>query len=100
MLLKGDPVPDPASDRLLLDADGWSDAPQVILDRLRTRGGTDLVIDAAGAGPIPAQVVQILLAARATALSRGYAFRIEDPSDAARQSLEAIGLGQLLETAP
>lgn|GEM_PF-1515655 len=100
MLLKGDPVPDPASDRLSLDPDGWSDAPQVILERLRRRGGTDLVIDAAGAGPIPAQVAQILLAARASALSQGRAFRIEDPSEAARQSLDAIGLGLLLEPAP
>jgi hypothetical protein len=93
-------VADPASQLPILDPDAWSDAPQAVIDRLRASLGTDLVIDAAGAGPVPAQVAQLLLAARASALAGGHAFRLDPVSDAARQSLEAIGLGLLLEAAP
>lgn len=91
---------DPALETLTLDPHAWSDAPQVIVDALLARTGADLVIEAAQCGPIPAQVAQLLLAARASAQATGHALRIEHASAAARESLAALGLETLLEVGP
>lgn len=91
---------DPDSDRLYLDPDAWIDAPQVAVETLLSRVAGGLVIDASGAGPVPAQVAQLLVAARATARMQGRSFRLDSPSDAVRQSLAAIGLADLLDEVP
>lgn len=87
----------PDSDRLYLDPDAWTDTPQVAIDTLLARVGGGLVIDASGAGPIPAQVAQLLLAARHSARLQGQAFRLDTPSEAVRRSLTALGLADLLD---
>ncbi|MFN4098855.1 MAG: hypothetical protein ACK4GT_03670 [Pararhodobacter sp.] len=91
---------EPESDRLYLDPDAWTDAPQVAIDSLLARVGGGLVIDASGAGVIPAQLAQLLVAARRSARAQGQGFRLDSPSDAARQSLTAIGLADLLDEVP
>lgn len=85
---------------LSLDPDGWNDAPQGIIDLIRTRlaAPDGLVIDASVEATIPAQVAQLLVSARASAAAAGVPFRLARPSDAARESLQMLGLGDLLET--
>jgi len=94
------PVAEPEPDRMYLDPDAWTDAPQVAIDNLLARVGGGIVLDASAAGPIPAQVAQLLVAARASARIQGQIFRLEAPSDAVRQSLTAIGLADLLDEVP
>ena len=87
---------DPEQDRLILDPDAWSDAPQGVIETLKASAAKGVVIDASGTGAIPAQVAQLLLAARSTARAAGKDLRLQDPSAAARESLEALGLAHLV----
>ncbi len=88
------------SEPLDLDPVDWLDAPQAAVAALLARADGGPVIDAASAGPIPAQIAQLLLAARASAAESGQRLRIERPSLAVVQSLAALGLTDLLtETA-
>ncbi|WP_370205578.1 hypothetical protein [Pararhodobacter marinus] len=91
---------DTAPDHLVLDPDAWTDAPLGVIEALRTSAARGVVIDAASAGPIPAQVAQLLLAARRAARAAGADLHLGAASDAARDSLIALGLATLLAGSP
>ncbi|MBN8294935.1 STAS domain-containing protein [Rhodobacter sp. NTK016B] len=87
---------DSAPDHLVLDPDAWTDAPLGVIEGLRTSAAKGVVIDASAAGPIPAQVAQLLLAARRAARAAGAELRLAEVSQAARDSLILLGLDTLL----
>lgn len=81
---------------MILDPDAWTDAPQGVIETLKARAAKGVEIDASGTGAIPAQVAQLLLAARSTARAAGKDLLLHAPSDAVRESLEALGLSHLV----
>ena len=87
---------DSESDRLILDPDAWTDAPVGVVESLKARAKAGVVIDASATGAVPAQVAQLLLSVRATARAAGKDLRLHAPSEAARESLEALGLSHLV----
>lgn len=85
------------SESIVLDVEGWLDAPQPIIEVLQARKADKVIIDAADAPAIPAQVAQLLIAAQQTALMHDGAFEIRNPSEAAKRSLATLGLSDLLQ---
>lgn len=77
----------------------WIDSPGGVIETLLEQAKQGIVIDASRAGPVPAQVAQLLLSARLQATAAGAEFRLENPTQAVRDSLSTLGLSALFEEA-
>lgn len=93
---KGFILTEDISKNVVLDVEGWLDSPQPIIDDLRARASGSIMIDASASQPVSAQVAQLLLAARQTAVANNGTFEIVQPSEAVQSSLELLGLSELL----
>ena len=65
---------------------------------LLSRRGKPLAIDGAAVERLGGQCLQVLLAARASWAADGQSFRIDNPSTAFIESLEALGAADLAST--
>ncbi|MEL6840139.1 MAG: STAS domain-containing protein [Pseudomonadota bacterium] len=84
------------SKNIVLDVEGWLDSPQAVIDELRASASGQIVIDASAAGPVSAQVAQLLLAARQSVLAHSGSFEVHQPSEAVQRSVEMLGLSDVL----
>lgn len=81
---------------IVLDVDGWLDAPHPVIDAFKAGVAGKIVVDASSAGVIPAQVAQLLLSAAKSTAEHSGSFEIVHPSDAVKDSLGSLGLAELL----
>ena len=81
---------------IVLDVDGWLDSPQPVLEELKAGLPGKIVIDASQAGDVSAQVAQLLLSARQSAMANDGSFEISNPSEAVQRSLGLLGLSDAL----
>lgn len=87
---------DDTSKYIVLDVDDWMDAPQPVIDALQACRSGKTVIDASEANSVCAQVAQLLVVARQSAIANSGSFEIDRPSDAVKRSLGLLGLSALL----
>ncbi len=86
---------------ITLDVEGWLDSPQPVIAEIMAGQSENIVIDASTASSVPAQIAQLLIAARRSALANGGSLEIHQPSEAVKRSLSLLGLADhLLSDAP
>lgn len=90
-------MPQPKEMKINLDADAWHDAPDEILDKLRSSQWDLLTFDATDAKPAGAQIAQLLLSAQKTSVETNRELRIENTSDTFKSGLRTLGLFDALE---
>lgn len=83
---------DPNNFHIILNSAEWLDAPQAVLETLKSVKSGTVTIDASAPDPIGAQIAQLLLAAKKTAADNNGLLKIEDASEAFMNSLETLGL--------
>ena len=88
---------DPNNSHIILNSAEWLDAPQTVLDTLKSVKSGTVTIDASASEPIGAQIAQLLLAAQKTAADNNGLLKIEDASEAFLNSLETLGLTAAFE---
>lgn len=95
--LKETELPQLQEMKINLDADAWHDAPDEVIDKLRSSQWELLTIDATDAKPPGAQVAQLLLSAQKTSVEANRELRILHASDTFKSGLQALGLFEALE---
>ena len=88
---------DPDDIRIILNSTEWLDAPQTVLDTLKSMTSGTVTIDASAQEPIGGQIAQLLLAAKKTAADNDWSLKIEDASEAFTKSVETLGLLEAFE---
>jgi anti-anti-sigma regulatory factor len=83
---------DPNNFHIILNNAEWLDAPEAVLEVLKSVKSGTVTIDASAPDPIGAQVAQLLLAAKKTATDSNGLLKIEDASEAFMNSLKTLGL--------
>ena len=85
-------MPDKKEKHVTLDVDAWLDAPASVFEVLRAVKTQTVTIDASTQTPLGAQLAQLLLSAKRTALENEGDLRIQNPSQQFKQSIQVLGL--------
>jgi len=79
-------------DTISLDVDWWLENPGDVISTLKKHIGSGVAIDASESTAVPAQVAQLLLSAKASAMASDVPFTLVSPSEAAARSLASLGV--------